>query len=288
MYLAKETDDDHHHLDEHVALAPVAEESLAHTIRVFDGDCACCARNHEGLESCDKELLRDLFLALYAKLLWSQRLPKRLSFRAEAVESILQRIQSQKEEIFPNWYEVTFARIRSESSLGRNHSVLKSVSRSSSEALKRVSSSGRNVKLALNSRTGSGSVKSEKRPLFRGLLEALEEMFLEEESEITALLSNPASNDAASHYDLDLYPERSPAAGPGAHSITHASTATGRNKAEVLAAAVQRGELGNQDLAALLKVGEPEMSRLGEIWAQVQHARQVAMPADIGANICTL
>lgn len=178
MYLAEEEGQD-------MVLSPVAEEAIADTIQVFDGECACCARKHRGMESCDKELLRDVFLAIYSRVLWSQRcgqssskmLP-RSSLRKEAVEGIVHRIQSRKDDIFPKSYTATFMP-------GSRDDVVSSWS---------LLGAGRSV-----------SFKAETRPLFGQLVETLEEMLSEDADEIGALLLQPHPAEIGGH-DLDLYP----------------------------------------------------------------------------------
>ena len=47
-------------------LITVDEDQVCDTILVFEGDCACCARRHEGMSRCDKETLRDVIAGIYA------------------------------------------------------------------------------------------------------------------------------------------------------------------------------------------------------------------------------
>ncbi len=49
-----------------MTLVGVSEAKAADTIFVFEGDCTCCEQNHKDMDRCDKEVLRDVFVSIYA------------------------------------------------------------------------------------------------------------------------------------------------------------------------------------------------------------------------------
>ena len=49
-------------------LINVDEHQVDDTLLVFEGDCACCARRHEGMCRCDKETLGDVIEGVYAAI----------------------------------------------------------------------------------------------------------------------------------------------------------------------------------------------------------------------------
>ena len=49
-------------------LASVNQSWPFDALLVFEGDCTCCFRKHDGLK-CDKPFVRDLMLGLYAEVL---------------------------------------------------------------------------------------------------------------------------------------------------------------------------------------------------------------------------
>ena len=113
-------------VDGRICLSEVGEEEVEDTILVFEGDCTCCARNHRGMKQCDKETLRDVFVGLYADVLFSCMPGSRprqstrdsvvsycMNARiASKTEKVMSRIEEQKARIFPRTFTTTFESIR--------------------------------------------------------------------------------------------------------------------------------------------------------------------------------
>ena len=93
MYLLEQDD-----VKQPAELASMEKSWLLDALFVFEGDCTCCFREHDGMK-CDKPFVRDLMLSLYAEVLnFKGKADSNQSRRAcEIYESIAQ----QKDRVFP-------------------------------------------------------------------------------------------------------------------------------------------------------------------------------------------
>ena len=93
MYLLEQDD-----VKQPAELASMEKSWLLDALFVFEGDCTCCFRKHDGMK-CDKPFVRDLMLGLYAEVLnFKGKADSNQSRRAcEIYESIAQ----QKDRVFP-------------------------------------------------------------------------------------------------------------------------------------------------------------------------------------------
>ena len=93
MYLLEQDD-----VKQPAELASMEKSWLLDALFVFEGDCTCCFRKHDGMK-CDKPFVRDLMRGLYAEVLnFKGKADSNQSRRAcEIYESIAQ----QKDRVFP-------------------------------------------------------------------------------------------------------------------------------------------------------------------------------------------
>ena len=100
--------------DGQMTLVGVSEAKADDTIFVFEGDCTCCEQNHKGMDRCDKEVLRDVFVSIYADVLRTNIAHVSASesrVRPTAIrkaEEIIKRIKEQKGRIFPKVFKARF------------------------------------------------------------------------------------------------------------------------------------------------------------------------------------
>jgi hypothetical protein len=105
-----------HDTDQEAQLMNINEDDVGDAILVFDGDCTCCDREHQGMPMCDKEVLRDVFLGIYAEVLWKNNIA---GFSQTSVpsdqhrtEEIISLIQKRKDRIFPPRFVATFSEVK--------------------------------------------------------------------------------------------------------------------------------------------------------------------------------
>merc|ERR1712211_28246 len=91
MFLLTSTDD--------AVLTPIEDSWICEAILIFEGECTCCDRRHEGMPRCDKEVLRDTALGLYAELLHGQRQSHLVASLEQT--AVIATIEAQKERVFP-------------------------------------------------------------------------------------------------------------------------------------------------------------------------------------------
>merc|ERR1712151_1368321 len=100
MYIAQRCDSG-------TELTNVTGEHINDELLVFEGDCTCCSRQHSGMVACDKETLRDVFVGIYADVLWSHEHSSEADasvsspISAVQAQDVIGRIQQQKSRIFP-------------------------------------------------------------------------------------------------------------------------------------------------------------------------------------------
>ena len=95
-------------------LASVDRSWLLDALFVFEGDCTCCLRKHEGME-CDKPFVRDLILGLYAEVLYFKK--KDESQGSRRCREIYDSMEQNKDRVFPMSYSTEFT-IKSSGVLG--------------------------------------------------------------------------------------------------------------------------------------------------------------------------
>ena len=107
-------------LQEDQALASVDQSWLLDALFVFEGDCTCCLRKHEGMK-CDKPFVRDLMLGLYAEVLNFKK--KDDSDQSRRCCKIFESIEQNKNRVFPTTFSKEFT-IRRNSVLARHRDAL--------------------------------------------------------------------------------------------------------------------------------------------------------------------
>ena len=101
-------------LQEDQVLASVDQSWLLDALFVFEGDCTCCLRKHEGMK-CDKPLVRDLMLGLYAEVLYFKK--KDESHESRRCREIYDSMEQNKDRVFPMSFSTEFT-IKSSGVLG--------------------------------------------------------------------------------------------------------------------------------------------------------------------------
>merc|ERR1719203_1348751 len=103
MYLlhAEEGNSDAHRLDR--------MEDVNDALLIFEGDCTCCRRKHEGTNRCDKEYVRDIVLGVYAEVLYrTQHVGQHSQESGGRSDAIYAAINNQKERMFPKTFKADF------------------------------------------------------------------------------------------------------------------------------------------------------------------------------------
>ena len=93
MYLLQQGD-----ITQPAELASVEQSWLLDALFVFEGECNCCFRKHDGMK-CDKPFVRDLMLGLYAEVLNFKG--KEDSDQSRRALQIYESIAQQKDRVFP-------------------------------------------------------------------------------------------------------------------------------------------------------------------------------------------
>ena len=99
-------------LQEDQVLASVDQSWLLDALFVFEGDCTCCLRKHEGMK-CDKPFVRDLMLGLYAEVLYFKK--KDESHESRRCRKIYDSMEQNNDRVFPMSFSTEFT-IKSRSS----------------------------------------------------------------------------------------------------------------------------------------------------------------------------
>ena len=94
-----------HILQEDQTLASMDQSSLLDALFVFEGDCTCCFRKHEGM-NCDKPFVRDIMVGLYAEVLHFKK--ENESDQARRCCEIYQSIEQNKDRVFPMTFSTEF------------------------------------------------------------------------------------------------------------------------------------------------------------------------------------
>ena len=101
-------------LQEDQVLASVDQSWLLDALFVFEGDCTCCLRKHEGMK-CDKPFVRDLILGLYAEVFYFKK--KDESHESRRCREIYDSMEQNKDRVFPMSFSTEFT-IKSSGVLG--------------------------------------------------------------------------------------------------------------------------------------------------------------------------